>query len=901
MTNRSEERWPPADTLVEYLRDFAAEQDKAGKIHYNTTVETLNRDAPVVDAVNPGPITLRTRETHGGKTAEYICKQVIVATGIGTPNVPSDETNMGIDLATGYEDLPIDGRPFEGQAVLIWGQGNAALETADALAPYVNFVHIAPGRRSEVNFGEKDPHTLLSWESRYVGSARAINAGSFDAYLLKSLDSNSLGPDGSQSVLAKCGLDGKKFCVFQTFQTTIPFGFRKNVPLTYSLHDPWAVALVNGLIKRKLATHETRGSMGAPGKIDIGVSSGAANPHSDDTKIMSQGIIPDKNKVVMFDADALRDNHTLASEVMELARRAGSTNALVYDTVIRCLGWKHVPPFYSDTVRPYVQYNGKYPVMNSEYEAVGAPGMFYAGELGHGKDHLKSAGGFIHGFRYTVRALYRILEAANHLETAAGQWWPGQKTFENIGAEWTNKGTGLGPNGCNVGDYMFGVVDTSCKTPLKMQSQFEVMLNDVFARINQASGPYQMVALLGDGIVFRCDKAEGAKGGGGGGTVSNLRAEFMQEVPIEYFNARFDKLPRIVWHFGYEKQQQSLHHSRSIGTRFQVFIWYYPGDGGGDCAAEPLARAPVGTRKAVVREKELIRLAEELHTNWNSQEMRLRVGEWIQEKIGTILNPKQAIKAAKNAANSISGMAKDKANALTQKKDAMTECVATLPGLQQASAAACEKAADENCSTLKQKLKQKVVRCSMHVASQAAEKEAAAEAATRAGERADRSPLPLWLVQRDNAFAQIKWGEARESIEACIKKETMENNEPPPEQGENPLQSSAAISCAMKESAEWVGGKVELNVGNFCNQTIRLQRGSTLFFTQPAFRTIPDRIEAGRGKRFTAYERDIYRAIGFDGTVHAVWPVDVSNGVVQDLVVENCKEVAEETVSRRIS
>ncbi len=43
MTARTEERWPPADTLVEYLEEYAAPQGAAGHIRYNTTVTAVNR------------------------------------------------------------------------------------------------------------------------------------------------------------------------------------------------------------------------------------------------------------------------------------------------------------------------------------------------------------------------------------------------------------------------------------------------------------------------------------------------------------------------------------------------------------------------------------------------------------------------------------------------------------------------------------------------------------------------------------------------------------------------------------------------------------------------------------------------------------------------------------------
>jgi hypothetical protein len=37
--------------------------------------------------------------------------------------------------------------------------------------------------------------------------------------------------------------------------------------------------------------------------------------------------------------------------------------------------------------------------------------MYFTGQLGHGKDHKRAAGGFIHGMRYVSRALFRVLES----------------------------------------------------------------------------------------------------------------------------------------------------------------------------------------------------------------------------------------------------------------------------------------------------------------------------------------------------------------------------------------------------------------------------------------------------------------------------------------------------------
>lgn len=66
-----------------------------------------------------------------------------------------------------------------------------------------------------------------------------------------------------------------------------------------------------------------------------------------------------------------------------------------------CLGSLNVP------LTP----NGKHPLLTDEYESAGpgAEGLYFAGTLTHGLDYRKATGGFIHGFRYSARALAQIL------------------------------------------------------------------------------------------------------------------------------------------------------------------------------------------------------------------------------------------------------------------------------------------------------------------------------------------------------------------------------------------------------------------------------------------------------------------------------------------------------------
>jgi len=52
----------------------------------------------------------------------------------------------------------------------------------------------------------------------------------------------------------------------------------------------------------------------------------------------------------------------------------------------------------------------KYPKINHDYESADYPGLYYAGGVTHSLDLRISAGGFIHGFRYTgEHAFFRII------------------------------------------------------------------------------------------------------------------------------------------------------------------------------------------------------------------------------------------------------------------------------------------------------------------------------------------------------------------------------------------------------------------------------------------------------------------------------------------------------------
>ncbi|KAB0400345.1 hypothetical protein E2I00_010441 [Balaenoptera physalus] len=76
---------------------------------------------------------------------------------------------------------------------------------------------------------------------------------------------------------------------------------------------------------------------------------------------------------------------------------------VAYDRVIRCLGWNFDFSIFSKSLRLSAggELSKKYPLVKASYESKGSRGLFVLGTASHSVDYRKSAGGFIHGFRYT--------------------------------------------------------------------------------------------------------------------------------------------------------------------------------------------------------------------------------------------------------------------------------------------------------------------------------------------------------------------------------------------------------------------------------------------------------------------------------------------------------------------
>jgi thioredoxin reductase len=87
---------------------------------------------------------------------------------------------------------------------------------------------------------------------------------------------------------------------------------------------------------------------------------------------------------------------------------------LFYDRVIACTGFRFDGSIFDAECRPQLVFRDRFPAQTPEWESVNVPDLYFAGTLMQVRDFKRSTSGFIHGFRYGVRALHRLLERKYH-------------------------------------------------------------------------------------------------------------------------------------------------------------------------------------------------------------------------------------------------------------------------------------------------------------------------------------------------------------------------------------------------------------------------------------------------------------------------------------------------------
>jgi thioredoxin reductase/MFS family permease len=104
---------------------------------------------------------------------------------------------------------------------------------------------------------------------------------------------------------------------------------------------------------------------------------------------------------------------------VSFARANEVTKDIPYDRVIVCTGFRFDASIFDPGCRPELVIDDRFPAQTPEWESVNVPGLYFAGTLMQIRDFKRSTGGFIHGFRYGVRALHRMLERKDF-----GVEWP---------------------------------------------------------------------------------------------------------------------------------------------------------------------------------------------------------------------------------------------------------------------------------------------------------------------------------------------------------------------------------------------------------------------------------------------------------------------------------------------
>jgi hypothetical protein len=141
--------------------------------------------------------------------------------------------------------------------------------------------------------------------------------------------------------------------------------------------------------------------------------------------------------------------------------------------VIVCTGFRFDSSIFSAECRPDLILHDRFPAQTSEWESTNVHDLYFAGTLMQVRDYKKSTSGFIHGFRYGVRALHRMLERKYH-----GKVWPQSS----------------------------------------LPSEPQALMNAVIERVNRTSALWQLFGFLCDLITV---PGEGP-------------AKYYEEVPVDY-------------------------------------------------------------------------------------------------------------------------------------------------------------------------------------------------------------------------------------------------------------------------------------------------------------------------------------------------------------------------------
>ncbi|WP_255801254.1 NAD(P)-binding domain-containing protein [Acaryochloris sp. 'Moss Beach'] len=92
----------------------------------------------------------------------------------------------------------------------------------------------------------------------------------------------------------------------------------------------------------------------------------------------------------------------------------GEVEDLEYDRIIACTGFRFDDSIFDNSCKPNLTINNRFPDQTSAWESTNVKDLFFAGILMHMRDFKENQSGFIHGFRYNIKALHQIFERRFH-------------------------------------------------------------------------------------------------------------------------------------------------------------------------------------------------------------------------------------------------------------------------------------------------------------------------------------------------------------------------------------------------------------------------------------------------------------------------------------------------------
>ncbi|WP_433893805.1 NAD(P)-binding domain-containing protein [Streptomyces sp. CA-111067] len=195
-----------------------------------------------------------------------------------------------------------------------------------------------------------------------------------------------------------------------------------------------------------------------------------------------------KSQNALLDGEILRITRSVEDGRYLVAVKFARVNEVVkeisYDRVILATGFRFDASVFAAEIRPELTIKDRFPAQTDAWESTNTPDLYFAGTITQVRDFKKSTSGFIHGFRYGVRALHRILEQRYH------------------DRPWPHRDLPAAP---------------------------EEIADAVLTRVNRSSALWQMFGFLGDAVVLTADPAEA------GGSPS-YTAGYYEEVPVDHLH-----------------------------------------------------------------------------------------------------------------------------------------------------------------------------------------------------------------------------------------------------------------------------------------------------------------------------------------------------------------------------